>query len=179
MASVGELAHKVLGRIVTDYDPAGVTVPFVTDPPLRPKLDPSDTGLIYDLTTSSLLEWAGAWWVEPGKTDPVETLAFPQVLPRLDGAPRAGQPIACHPGTWAGSPAPSIEFTWSIEGEELNPALANSTSRFGRNADELAAMQSGREIRCLVRATQTLTSGVLVRTARASAYIQPALTGGA
>lgn len=180
MASVGELAHKAFRRIETGFDPGGLTVPFITMPAYRPEIDPAGTGLIYDMTVGSLLEWAGAWWVKPGTTDPIETVTFLQVPPRFDGVPRAGQPIICIPGTWAGSPAPSIQITWFVEGEEPSKFWGNTTSQFGRNAEELAAMQAGRKIRCSFGARQTLASGAgIYRSAEASAYVQPALTGGA
>lgn len=152
--------------------------PFCRFPGDRPKLATTDKGLIYDAATSQILIWnANRWEKESGA--PVESLTFPQIEPRFAGVPRMGVGVTCLPGTWAGYPAPVLSFKWFVDGA---PYPGASAAQFGRNADELAFLYQGREIRCVVSARQMLTpppgaSGIynVETVGLAVDYIRPAL----
>jgi hypothetical protein len=176
MSGVGELALDALyyGSIGQ-----GLTIPFARGPSDRPKLAPNDKGLIYDVLTKQLLEWGGTRWQVPYTGTPVETLAFPQVYPSLSDVPRVGAPVTCLPGTWAGYPAPTFSYLWTIDGGPI----VGGGDQFGRNAEELALLQQGKKIRCVVTARQHFTSlppayvpdSFVKEDTQASGYIRPAL----
>lgn len=153
MSVIDELPLKMMygqgGPIVVER----LMIPLAIGAGFRPKPGPDERGCIYDAQTKQLLEWGGSYWRKTYSFEPVETLAFPMVEPRFAASPRADAPVTCLPGSWAGYPAPDISFQWYVDGA----LTIVSSAQFGKNADELAILKQGREIKCVVQARQVLT----------------------
>jgi hypothetical protein len=46
--------------------------------------------------------------------------------PEISGVPAAGETLTCSPGEWSGSPAPTFEFQWLLNGVEIPSATGSA-----------------------------------------------------